>query len=104
MRKLYYAFFGKKSCTLTRLLISTSIGLLFLVGLSNKALSQSISVTSVTTTPVCAGSIVTITFNVTNGIGAANYFTNSTNYEVFFSDASGANFTASGGTFNITAS
>ena len=59
--------------------------------------AQSISVTGVTTTPVCAGSDVTVTFQVTNGNGV--YFTNATTYQAYLSDASGNNFTISGGTF-----
>ena len=63
---------------------------------------QSISVTSVTTTPVCAGSDVSIKFDVTNGSASSEYFTTSTNYQIYLSDGSGSNFQASGATFQVS--
>ncbi|MDE3212217.1 MAG: hypothetical protein KGM98_03205, partial [Bacteroidota bacterium] len=75
----------------------------FLLPFFNSGYGQSITVTNVVTTPVCAGSDVTISFNVTNGAGAANYYTNSTFYRVYLSDASGNNLTPTGTPFNVSA-
>ena len=80
------------------------ISFLFLFGLvPAKSFSQSIQVTNITSTPVCAGSSVTITFDVTNGSGGSTtWYSNSTNYQIYLSDAGGTVFTAYGSTFNNT--
>ncbi|KAA9034259.1 hypothetical protein FW778_22855, partial [Ginsengibacter hankyongi] len=83
--------------------IAMMLGLcVFLLGIMpGRTNAQSISVTNVTTTPVCAGSNITITFTVINGAGVSNYFNGSTNYQVYLSDGSGNNFAATGGTFTV---
>src|SRR5690348_10357200 len=68
--------------------------------LTSSANAQSTAVTNVATTPVCAGSNVTITFDVSNGTGAATYLTNSTSYQVYLGEASRATFSAVGATFS----
>ena len=52
--------------------------------------AQTIGVPTVSGTPVCEGSSITIQFLVTNGNGASNYFTNSTDYTVYLSNSSGS--------------
>ncbi|MGN6605026.1 MAG: beta strand repeat-containing protein, partial [Ginsengibacter sp.] len=62
--------------------------------------AQSITVTNVAPTPVCAGSDVSITFDAING-GSGNHFDNSTTYTIYLSNSSGSNF-SSLGTFSTT--
>src|SRR5690348_17288863 len=100
----FYPFNFLKSQQSGIKVLSFIIGFFSLLYFTSSANAQSIAVTNVATTPVCAGSNVTITFDVTNGTGAANYFTNSTSYQVYLSDASGTTFSAVGGTFSISAS
>jgi hypothetical protein len=61
-----------------------------------------IYVTNLSTTSCCAGSSITITFNVKNGNFALNKFTNSTIYQIYLSDGTGANFGAASGYFTNT--
>ena len=77
-----------------------------LLGMAPHLISaQSISVSSVTATPVCAGSDVTVTFDATNG-GAGLHYDNSTSYVIYLSNASGTSFknigtfTSSGVSYN----
>jgi hypothetical protein len=53
-------------------------------------LGQSIGTVTVTGTPVCAGSNVSLSFLVTNGTGGSNRFTTSTNYIVYLSSSAGS--------------
>jgi hypothetical protein len=70
-----------------------------LVSFVEKVEAQTISVTSVSPNPVCAGSNVTITFTTTNGI--SNQYDNNTVYTIYLSNSVGASFTSQG-TFNTT--
>ena len=79
------------------------LGYLFLAGFSLQSAAQTIVTNTVTPNPVCAGSNVTVTFTVTNGIGVANRFTNATVYQAYLSNSSGASFAAVGGTFTVSA-
>ena len=54
---------------------------------------QSINISNISTTTICAGSTMTIAFTVTNG-PSTPYFTSTTSYTAYISDASGANFTS----------
>ena len=63
--------------------------------------AQNISNPTMTGIPVCAGSTVTVNFNVTNGAGTSNHYINGTSYQAYISDASGANFVTLGSTFNF---
>jgi hypothetical protein len=54
------------------------------------AFSQSVEVTDVSVTPICAGSTVTITFSATNGIGNNNKYDNSTFYDIYLINSSGS--------------
>ena len=64
---------------------------------------QSISVTSLSGSPLCAGSNFTITFRTTNnGNGSSNYYTNSTTYTVYLSSSTGGTPYTSIGTFTTT--
>ena len=80
MRKIYPANF--KGSAFKSKISKWLLGLfVVLLGMAPSMISaQTISVTNVTTTPVCSGLDVTITFDVTNGIGLGTYFTNSTIY------------------------
>ena len=64
--------------------------------------AQTISNVIITGTPVCAGSTVTVNFNVTNGNG--NYFNNATSYQAYISNAIGGSFTTIGAAFTISSS
>ena len=64
--------------------------LFLLIFLSQSAVqAQSISVTDVLVTPVCAGSDVTVTFDTYNGKGTKNYYDSGTTYIVYLSDPTG---------------
>ncbi|HUZ60743.1 MAG TPA: T9SS type A sorting domain-containing protein [Hanamia sp.] len=54
--------------------------------------AQTITNVAVSPTSFCPGSKVSISFTVTNGIGSSNYFTSSTQYEIYITNASGNNF------------
>src|SRR5690242_1619601 len=100
MRKIYFPVFnvlflknkiGKFIFGLFVALLATGYG---------NVLGQSITVTNVAPTPVCAGSDVSITFDAING-GAGNHFDNSTTYTIYLSNSSGSSF-SSLGTFSTT--
>ena len=83
-------------------LITGKIAMLFaLICCVLSVSAQSISVTNIAFSPVCAGTSVTISFSATNGAGAANYYSNSTVYTIYLSNAAGANYTSQG-TFSTT--
>ncbi|MEI2738701.1 MAG: hypothetical protein V9F01_07940 [Chitinophagaceae bacterium] len=67
----------------------------------NSAAAQSITVTNVSPSPVCAGSNVTVTFDATNGVDETDWYNNSTVYTIYLSNSSGASFTSQG-TFSTT--
>lgn len=54
--------------------------------------AQTITNVAVSPTSFCPGSKVSISFTVTNGIGSSNYFTSSTQYVIYITNASGNNF------------
>ncbi|MEK8181260.1 hypothetical protein WMW71_13010, partial [Flavobacterium buctense] len=64
--------------------------------------AQTIAVTNVSVTPVCAGNNVTVTFSTTNGNGSPRRFTNSSVYTIYLSNSSGASYTQVGSTFSTT--
>ena len=64
---------------------------------------QTVSVTSVTPDPICAGSAVTVTFSTTNGT-IGNHYTNGTSYQAYLSDNAGNNFAPIGSAFTVSAS
>jgi hypothetical protein len=101
MKKFYLRILH--TANLKRNGIAMMLGLcVFLMGMRpGRSDAQTISVTNVTTTPVCAGSDVTITFDVTNGATLSDLYTNSTIYQVFISNSAGTGFIASGSTFTV---
>ncbi len=64
--------------------------------------AQAILVTGVSPNPVCAGSNVTVTFDVTNG-GAGLHYNGSSSYQAYLSNAAGNSFVAVGSTFTVSA-
>ncbi len=82
--------------------ISTSFFCLFFLLNAFLTQGQSISVTSLSGSPLCAGSNFTITFRTTNGNGSSNYYTNSTTYTVYLSSSTGGTPYTSIGTFTTT--
>src|SRR4051812_27270346 len=67
---------------------------------SSKA--QSIAITGITGTPVCAGSQVTINFSAINGNGNNSKYNNSSVYHIYLSNSSGGSFTLAS-SFSLTA-
>jgi 6,7-dimethyl-8-ribityllumazine synthase len=63
---------------------------------------QSISTPTVTPSPVCSGSSVTINFDVTNGNGAPRRFTTGTEFTVYLSNSAGASYTVAATFFATT--
>ena len=76
------------------------LGILMICGLEIRA--QSISVTGISGSPVCAGNAIAITFATTNGNASGNRFTNSTTFTVYLSNRSGIAPFTSAGTFTTT--
>jgi len=70
----------------------TVIMTLLISFISLNGVAQMISNVGISTAAVCPGSIVSISFTVTNGIGVSNYFTSSTHYTIFASNSSGTGF------------
>ncbi|WP_333877834.1 Ig-like domain-containing protein [Flavobacterium sp.] len=87
---------------LPNLKITSTFFLWFTLFCFESVLSQSISVTSVTSTPVCAGTSVTVTFTTTSGSGAGNRFDTSTQFSLYFSNAIGASYTLQGSAFTLS--
>src|SRR5665213_653872 len=85
-----------------RMAIIFSVLLLFIFSPKSIAQLPIIYVTNVSTASSCAGSSITITFNVKNGNFSLNKFTNSTLYRVYLSDSTGTSFSAASGFFNNT--
>ncbi len=61
---------------------------LFMV-IGSQVNAQTIAVTGVATTPVCAGSTVTVTFTATSGNPAGSRFTNATSFTAYLSAVGG---------------
>ena len=83
--------------------VAALVSVLWLVNLffSTTASAQSITVTNVAASPVCAGGNVTITFDATNGTGESDWYSNATVYTIYLSNSAGAGFTSQG-TFSTT--
>ncbi|WP_301923378.1 hypothetical protein, partial [Ferruginibacter sp.] len=91
--------FGKSF--LSRKIVALLTGCLFLTGFAIQSSAQTIGNVAISPNSVCAGTAVTITFDVTNG-GAGNHFTNSSLYQAYLSDNTGNNFAAIGSTFSVS--
>ena len=85
-----------------RMVIIFSVLILFIFSAKSIAQLPITYVTNLSTTSICAGSSITITFNVKNGNFALNKFTNRTIYQIYLSDGTGANFSAASGYFTNT--
>ncbi|HUZ60744.1 MAG TPA: T9SS type A sorting domain-containing protein [Hanamia sp.] len=73
-------------------LIALMALLISLVSLNSNA--QTITNVAISPTVFCPGSKVSISFTVTNGSGISNYFTSSTQYTIYLTNALGTNFGA----------
>jgi hypothetical protein len=103
MKNIYLSILNFSGSGLKNLL--SLIFTVFLLAIApGKSMAQLpiIYVTNVATTSGCAGSSITITYNVKNGNFSLNKFTNSTQYRVYLSDGTGTSFSAVSGFFNNT--
>lgn len=82
--------------------IATFSSCLFFLLTGFFAKAQSISVNSLSGSPLCPGSNITINFKTTNGNNASTRFTNSTVYTVYLSTSSGGTPYTSIGTFSTS--
>ena len=80
--------------------LTTLVVLLFIL-IGGQLSAQTISVTGVATTPVCAGSTVTVTFTATNGNGSIRHFINTTVFTAYLSAVGGSTPYSSIGTFTV---
>ena len=96
----FKSFFKSFSCRIIFILLLSTILLCGNLGVKAQVLISNVTVTG---TPICAGSNITVNFDVTNGSGAANYFTNSTSYQAYISNASGGSFASVGAAFTVNA-
>ncbi|MDB5222581.1 MAG: hypothetical protein JWN83_1248, partial [Chitinophagaceae bacterium] len=91
-----------RSCNILKV-FAFFVPILFLAFFSDTTIAQTITVTNVNVTPVCAGKDVTVTFNATNVSSNPVHFSSNTDFTVYLSSPGGSGPYTAIGTLNLNA-